>query len=216
MVDPKRLNDAQAINLDRCYAASDRQRSLSRRAQALLAAAGQSGPASRWYVLQVNPRAEISVEKSLAKAGIETWLPVRKVLPVRRGRRSKGARTAVDVVAWPGYIFVRTINAPHSWAGLATVEGIVAVLGTAERPVPIADAIVLELREYLATNQDVADVLSNALKEGDRVLVDCGPFASFEGVVQMLSGLDRVKVEVSIFGRSAPVDLELAQVIKLD
>ena len=62
-------------------------------------------------------------------------------------------------------------------------------------------------------------MLSKALKAGDRVRVDDGPFASFEGMVTWLDARcrsERVKVDVEIFGRSVPVDLELAQVSRID
>ncbi|GAB5505800.1 MAG: transcription termination/antitermination protein NusG [Rhizobiaceae bacterium] len=224
MADKKQQSDARRVFLDgegrpidtRPYLDhAEIMQGLARRQQALLAAAGEAEPARRWYVLRIMTRSEFSIDDSLERARIERWLPVCEVEGKYHGGR-KGRRPAIRTVpVWPGYIFVRTANTGRAWAGLASIRGVLAVLGTAERPVPIADDKLLKLKMKLAHDEDARDIIAERVKKGERVRVTDGPFASFQGLVRWLGGFDRVKVDVNIFGRVVPVELELAQIAKL-
>lgn len=226
--DAKRLNEAkrtwldergEPINIDRAWQKSDAQIGLTRRTQALLAAAGQSESHRRWYVLRVAQGSEIDVDNAFKKAGIERWLPAEEVVPARRAGMGKRPREAVLKPFWPGYMFVKVANTAHAWAGLATVDGVLGVLGTAESPAPVDDEEVNKLKLFLEQDEEARMVLTNALRVGDRVVVEDGPFRSFEALVTWLDQdcrSDRVKVDVFIFGRETPVDLELAQITRID
>lgn len=215
-VDVKQLSkDGKIIDVTRAWNESDRQIGISRRAQALLAAAGESEPVRCWYVLRVANRRENDVDNSLEVAGVERWLPLCAIEPKRRGKRKWQVLEPVKVPVWPGYIFVKVANTAHAWAGLATVDGVLSVLGTSERPAPIDDIKLLKLKMSLEKDGNARDVLADAMKVGQRVRVEDGPFASFDGVVTWLGRFDRAVVEVDIFGRSVPVDLELAQLAKI-
>lgn len=215
-VDVKQLNrDGKIVDVTRAWNESDKQIGLSRRAQALLAAAGECEPVRLWYVLRVADRLEKAVDNALEKAGVERWLPVCAIQPKRRGKRKWQAMEPVSVPVWPGYLFVRVANTAHSWAGLATVDGVLSVLGTAERPAPINETKLLKLKMSLEKDEKARDVLADAMQVGQSVRVEDGPFASFEGVVTWLGGFDRAQVEVNLFGRLVPVDLELAQLAKI-
>lgn len=188
---------------------------LSRRAQALLAGCGESEPTKPWFVLTVRPGLENDVDKLLNEAGIQSWMPSLEV-KVRRRSRYGGTRPEdVKVPVWPGYLFVRTVNSAAAWAAISRVDGVVGVLGTAESPAPIKDSIVLKLKVKLEHDQDARDILEDEMKEGQRVSIDYGPFKSFEGLVETMLGLDRVRVEVHLFGRATAVELELAQITKI-
>ncbi len=223
-IERKQLNEARRVWLDRdghpidvraSLSACNEPAMVSRRTEAMLAGAGQDVPSRRWYVLRIAPRCETSVDNALHAAAVEHWLPSMEVQPKRRGRRSTGPRPLVSMPIWPGYLFVKVVNTARSWAGLSRLDGVLSVLGTAERPAPIADDILLKLKVKLAHDEDARDILVDAMKTGQRVRVTDGPFASFEGVVQSLGGFDRAKVEVGIFGRECLVDLELAQLTKI-
>ena len=98
----------------------------------------------------------------------------------------------------------------------ATINDVcLAILGGALRPAALKDDIILKLQLFLQKDRTARETLLNALKVGHAVRVDSGPFASFEGVVTLLQGFDRVKVEVNIFGRVAPVALHLDQVSRI-
>lgn len=207
--------DGVVLDVAASLAAANRQEAVSRRGQALLAAAGESEPCRRWYVLRVFTGQEKAVDNALAQARVERWLPVCEV-DVRRRARVGGKRPAVKraVPVWPGYLFVRVANTAPAWAGLAMIKGVLAVLGTAESPAPVSDLKILELKSNLEHDETARDILADVFKPGQKVRVTEGPFASFPGTVEAVTGFDRAKVEVMIFGRATLVDLELAQIAK--
>jgi transcription termination/antitermination protein NusG len=213
-VNVKRLNET--IDVRRAEAESDRQRSVSRRTQALLAAAGMDGQ-KRWAILKVEPRRENDVDKALCAALIDHWLPLRRADENYDGRRRGAAGQPIWVLAWPCYIFVHVVDTPKAWAGLATIKHVKSVLGVGERPFLFDDEIVLRIKAELATLKN-ADQLSGLLPApGEKVLVKDGPFASFPATV-VESIMDdkggRARVEVGIFGREVPIELSLAQLAR--
>jgi transcription antitermination factor NusG len=209
-VDVKRLSEISA----RVEAARlEAEFGLTNRARALLAGCGETEPQRPWFVLRVADGRENDVENLLQAAGVECWIPSLEVKPRRRARY--GARrpeTVVRVPVWPGYLFAKVVRTDRAWAALARVEGIDGALPTAEHPAPIPDAIVLKLKLKLEHDEGARAVLEERLKVGQAVRVDDGPLATFNGVVRALCGHDRLKVDVSMFGRVVTVDLGLDQV----
>ena len=97
-VNVKQLSEVEKINLSRCEAESDRQMGISRRQQALLAAAAEDGLARRWTIIKVEPRRENDVDNLLSRAMIEHWLPLRKADSTVGGRRRGQPGQAVECV----------------------------------------------------------------------------------------------------------------------
>jgi transcription antitermination factor NusG len=204
------------INIDRAWQKSDRRIALTRREQAMLAAAGMDGPEARWYVLRVENGCDKAVDKALDDANVERWMASRRVVPPKhRGRNGKRPEP-FDAPALPGYLFVKVVSCPASWAGLKTLEGVVDVIGGADNPKPVKEQEIVKLQAFIEKDPKAIEVLTNALKAGDKVSIDDGPFRSFEAIVLLLGEGERLKVEASLFGRAVAIDLELAQVTKLD
>jgi transcriptional antiterminator NusG len=208
--------NGEPINVDRAWQKSDARIAVRRRDQAMLAAAGMDGPEARWYVLRVDAGADKAVDKLLDDANVECWMAVKSMLPPRRSARKKQRCEPVMMPALPGYLFVKVVACAMTWAGLKTVKGVVDVLGGADNPKPVKAEEILKLQAFIEKDPKAIEVLTNALKVGDKVSIDIGPFASFEAIVLMLGDAERIKVEASLFGRPVPIDLDLAQVSKLD
>lgn len=222
--DVKRLNEngqrvwldrqGEPINVDRAWQKHDKRIALSRRQQAMLAAAGMDGPEARWYVLQVAHGADIAVDNSLKEAKIERWMAQETIVVRRRGRFGMMRPKAKTVPFLPGYIFVNVVWCPPCWHALTGIKGVVNVLGGAERPASVPDAKMLKLRADIEHDPEAVKAMLKEFDVGDQVSVDHGPFASFPGVVQSLDGRGRAQIEVLIFGRTVSVDLDLAQISK--
>lgn len=222
-VDQKRLSDAgkvwldrsgEPINVDRAWQKSDQRIALSRREQAMLAAAGTDGPEARWYVLQLRHGADIAVDKSLADARIERWMAQETVVVRRRGRFGMMRPKTKTVPFLPGYLFVKVVWCAPCWHALFSIKGVVGILGGAERPAPVSMDKMLKLRADVEHDPEAIKAMIRAFNVGDQVSVDDGPFASFPGVVQAVGDKGRAMIEVMIFGRAVSVDLDLAQISK--
>lgn len=223
-VDRKQLNEGDRVWLDRqgapievsehAWQKRDKRIALSRREQALLAAAGQDGPESRWYVLQLRQGADIAVDKSLEEAKIERWMAQQTIVVRRRGRFGMMRPQPKTVPFLPGYIFVKVVWCAPCWHALQSVKGVVLVLGGAERPASVSDEKVLKLRADVERDPDAIKAMIRSINVGDQVSVDDGPFASFPGKVEAISDKGRAQVEVFIFGRAVSVDLDVAQISK--
>lgn len=215
-VNVKQLSEAEEINLSRCEAESDRQMGISRRQQALLAAAAEDGLARRWTIIKVEPRRENDVDNLLSRAMIEHWLPLRKADSTVGGRRRGQPGQAVWMLAWPNYMFVKVPDTAAAWHGLKCVKHVKSVLGIGERPVFFDDNKLMRLKAELATLKAVQGP-ETLYFEGEMVLVTDGPFASRQGTIidiDQEGGRDRARVEVMLFGRAVPVELDLAQLAK--
>lgn len=212
----KLLSEAEKLDLfDALAPIAARRAGVSRRTQALLAGAGQDGPAKRWYVLMIQPGFDISVDNALGTARVERWMAAVKIEGKRRGGRKFQTFCPLVAAALPGYLFVRVAWESEAWHGLTSIEGVAGIIGGAMRPAPLQDKEIDRLRKRVEKDPTFIATLVNALKAGDDVRVDDGPFTGFEGVVNTLLGKGgRVKVDVDIFGRIATVDLDVAQISK--
>lgn len=213
-VDTKRLSEAQLTMLRE----RSEERGLSRRAQALLASAWESGPVTpRWYVLSVAPGEDIAVDNALANAGVEHWMATEKKTAKWRGGRRHQRFCAIVKPTFAGYMFVRVAWGEMAWKTLSGIEGVDGIVGGAISPAPLRDKEFDKFRARADEDPNFLRALSSALREGDAVRIDEGPFAHFAGIVLALfEKTSRAMVEVDIFGRKTPVDLELAQIEKLD
>jgi transcription antitermination factor NusG len=222
--DVKRLNEAEhvwvapdtgeVINIDRAWQESDKRIAITRRQQALLAAAGESGPTARWYVLQVKRGADIAVDKLLSEANIEHWVAQETKIVRRRGRYGMCRPKDVTVPFLPGYIFIKVVWCAPCWEALSGLKGVSGVIGGAERPPYVPDAKLLKMRADVENDPEAIRAILREINPGDKVSVDDGPFASFPAVVEAVTDKGRAKVEVLIFGRVVSIDLDLAQISK--
>ncbi len=173
----------------------------------------------RWYVVHAYSGFEKSVQKALleriTRAGMEDkfgqiLVPVEEVVEMKAGQKSISERKF-----FPGYVLVEMEMTDDSWhlvKNTAKVTGFIG--GTANRPTPISqrevDAILHQIQE--GVEKPKPKVL---FEVGEAVRVKEGPFTDFHGNVEEVNyDKSKLRVSVSIFGRSTPVELEFSQVEK--
>lgn len=194
---------------------------LSRRHQALLAAAGESGPARSWYVLAVEPTADIPVENDLSERKVETWLPTDKYLPKRRAGRGGVIRSERFQLATPGYVFVRVEASDDVLNSLSATEGVVEPIGGWGQPWPVKEPEIRALRDLLelSPKQRKARIRAetkarSVFVEGDKVtLVD----TAIEGIdaIVLRKGRDGcLHVEAQLGGNRVAMDVPVANLRK--
>jgi transcriptional antiterminator NusG len=175
--------------------------------------------ALRWYVVHAYSGFEQQVKRSLQERiklramedhfG-EILVPTEEVVEMRDGQKRKSDRKF-----FPGYVLVQMEMNDDTWHLVKSVPKVMGFIGgSSDRPAPISDR---EADEILNRVQEGAEkprpkVLFEA---GEVVRITDGPFNDFNGVVEEVDyEKNRLRVEVSIFGRSTPVDLEFSQVEK--
>ena len=175
--------------------------------------------AMRWYIIHAYSNFEKkvaeSIEESVRQKGLEhlveqILVPTEKVVEVRRGRRVDAERKF-----FPGYVLARMEMTDEAYHLIKNTPKVTGFLGSDNKPLPISDR---EADRILNQVQEGVDrpKPSISFEVGEKIRVSDGPFASFEGFVQEVEEeRARLKVEVSIFGRATPVDLEYGQVEKI-
>ncbi len=170
---------------------------------------------ARWYIVHVysgfekkaaDAIRELAAQKGLADRIEEILVPTERAIEVKRGQRRD-----VERKLFPGYVLIRMVLDDDTWSLVRNAPKVTGFLGPGGRPTPIPDAEAERIREQM---QRGAEAPRPAIEfvPGDRVRVKEGPFATFEGVVEEVDeAKGRVKVSVSIFGRSTPVELEYDQ-----
>ena len=163
--------------------------------------------AKRWYVVHVYSGFEKKIaqqikeqaaQKGLGEQFDEVLVPSEQVVEMRRGQKVNAEHKF-----FPGYVLVK--NTPK----------VTGFLGSRTKPSPISDAEAERIMKQTA--EGVERPRPAVLFEiGEQVRVADGPFTSFNGTVEEVGEEKRrVKVSVSIFGRSTPVELEYSQVEKV-
>ena len=175
--------------------------------------------AKHWYVVHVYSGFEKKIaqqikeqaaQKGLGEQFEEVLVPSEKVMEVQRGRKINSEHKF-----FPGYVLVKMDLTDDAWHLVKNTPKVTGFLGSKTRPSPISEA---EAERILKQNQEGVDRPRPAVlfEIGEQVRVADGPFTSFNGTVEEVDEeKGRVKVSVSIFGRSTPVELEYSQVEKL-
>ena len=175
--------------------------------------------ATRWYIVHAYSNFEKKVAESLreqaAQRGLvdkfeEILVPTESVVEVRRGRKINSERKF-----FPGYVLVKCDLTDDVYHLIKNTPKVTGFLGADKKPFPISDAEADRIKGQVKEGVEHPKS-SISFEIGEKVRVNDGPFASFEGLVEEIDeGRSRVKVAVSIFGRATPVDLEFGQVEKV-
>ena len=175
--------------------------------------------AARWYVLHVYSGFESKVAQSIrekveqfemADSIEEVLVPIEEVVEMRRGSKKSAERKF-----FPGYVLVKMNMSDETWHLVKDTPKVTGFLGAQGKPSPITET---EAQQIMRQVQDGIDSPKPSIvfDVGEQVRVSDGPFASFNGLVEEIDEEKaRLKVSVSIFGRSTPVELEYGQVEKL-
>jgi transcriptional antiterminator NusG len=176
--------------------------------------------AKRWYVLHVysgfekkvaSSILETAAKRNLSESIEEVMVPTEEVVEVRRGQKVNAERKF-----FPGYVLVKMDMNDEAWHLVKNTPKVTGFLGAAgTRPQPISEAEAQRLMKQMVDGAERPRP-SVSYDIGEQVKVCDGPFNSFNGTVEEVDeAKSRLKVLVSIFGRSTPVELDFSQVEKV-
>lgn len=170
----------------------------------------------RWYVLHTYSGYEENVSRNL-KQRIESLdmedrifnvlVPTEKKIKIKNGKRK-----VVEEKIFPGYVLVEMIVTDESWYIVRNTPNVTGFIGTGSIPTPIGDEEVKTLLKRMGVEEPKfkIDVII-----GSTVRITEGPFKNFEGrVTNIDEAKGKIKVNVSMFGRETPVELDFLQIKK--
>lgn len=173
---------------------------------------------ARWYVIHAYSGFENKVAQTLReqadKKGLgelfeEILVPTEEVVEMRRGNKVTANRKF-----FPGYVLAKMQLTDETWNMVKNTAKVTDFLGAQGKPCPITED---EAQRILNQVEEGVDRPRSSIsfEIGEEIRVVDGPFASFNGLVEEVDEeKSRLKVSVSIFGRSTPVELEYNQVEK--
>jgi transcriptional antiterminator NusG len=176
-------------------------------------------PDFKWYIVHVLSGFENRVLKTLKERIVnhnmteyfaEIMVPEESVVA-----NVNGKKRTMKKKFFPGYVLIKMVMMDKTWHLVKDTDKITGFIGgTKDKPMPISDEEAASMTASMAEGFKRTRSVAN-FSEGDSVKVIEGPFASFVGVVENISDKGKVKVQVSIFGRPTPVELEFSQVEKV-
>ena len=175
--------------------------------------------AKRWYSVSVlsnfEKRVAEAIRQAITEKGLEdqfgeVLVPTEEVIEIRRGKKVTSERRFM-----PGYVLVQMEMNEKTYHLVNSTNRVTGFLGAQGRPMPMRDD---EVNHILNRTDDGSQAAPRNLIHfdvGEQVKVTDGPFEGFSGMVEEVDDISqRIKVTVSIFGRSTPVELEFTQVAK--
>jgi transcriptional antiterminator NusG len=190
----------------------------------LVSAADGSGPPTnpnmKWYIIHSYSGFERKVKESIearvraderlgGKIG-RVLIPTESVTEVRGGKKYTSER-----MFYPGYVLVEMDMDDNVWHVVKSTPRVTGFVGTGQQPTPLSDEEVQQIVYRVADSKEKPK-LKVKFEKNESVRISEGPFASFTGVVDEVNeDRETLKVMVTIFGRSTPVELEFGQVEKV-
>ncbi len=172
-----------------------------------------------WYVIHtqtgIEEKVKTSLEKKISTEGLQDLItsviiPTEQVSEVRAGKKKITQRKF-----FPGYLLIEMDLSEQTYLFVKNSPGVTGFIGLGKRPVALPKD---EVDNILKRTKETAAKPSPKIvfEKGEQVRVNEGPFLNFNGTIEeVYPEKGKVKVSVSIFGRSTPVELEYWQVEKV-
>lgn len=177
-------------------------------------------PDFKWYIAKAQTGQENKVTKSLKERIVnykmtdlfsEILVPEETVVTTANGKKK-----TIKKKFFPGYVLIKMIMNDKTWHLVKSTDKITGFVGgTLDKPAPITN----EEAAYMTSQMEDGfkkPRTSINFTEGESVKVIEGPFANFVGTIEAVNEKGKIKVNVSIFGRPTPVELDFTQVEKVN
>ena len=153
---------------------------------------------ARWYAIYIRSRHEKQVHRAFLQRGVDSYLPLVDTIRQWADRKKK-----VSLPLFNSYVFVR-INLRESLKVL-TVDGVVRIVGSGSKPIPIPDEQIHAIRLILNEDYKTEDI--PFFKQGESVEISAGPLRGLSGFLLRNSSKLRFVISVEMIGRSVAVEI---------
>ena len=179
-----------------------------------------SNPNMKWYIIhsysgferkvKESIEARVRADERLAPKIGRLLIPTESVTEVRNGKKYTSER-----MFYPGYVLVEMDMDDNVWHVVKSTPRVTGFVGTGQQPTPLSEEEVQQIVYRVADSKEKPK-LKVKFGKNESVRITEGPFASFTGQVDEVNeDRETLKVMVTIFGRSTPVELEFGQVEKV-
>ena len=169
---------------------------------------------ANWYVVHTYSGYENKVKANIDKTIenrhledqiLEVRVPLEDVTEVKNGVRKQ-----VSKKMFPGYVLIHMIMNDDTWYVVRNTRGVTGFVGPGSKPVPLTDTEMLSL----GIKNEKVEV---DFKEGDMIAVIGGVWSGTAGVVKRIDeNRQTVTINVDMFGRETPVELNFTEVKKMN
>lgn len=168
----------------------------------------------KWYAIQTYSGYEKAVERNLKQKVLsegmndkifDVLVPLEKKVKIKNGKRVE-----VEENFYPGYVLVDMIADEDSWYLVRNTPRVTGFVGAGTTPVPLTPK---EIEFIFGRLKDTKVTHTLKINTGDNVTIVDGPFKGMEGKVTEVDVVKgKLKVNVNMFGRETPVELDYLQV----
>ena len=173
----------------------------------------------RWYVVHTysgyENKVKSAIEEVIKKKSLQDRI-FRVLVPAENVTNlKKGVRVVTSRKFFPGYVLVEMEMNEETWHIIKNIPKVTGFLGGTKTPSPLRNEEIEKILYQESTGVSRAR-LKDRFTKGEAVRIVDGPFENFSGVIEEVNmEKEKVKVMVSIFGRSTPVEFEFLQIEKI-
>lgn len=171
-----------------------------------------------WYVVHTYSGYENKIKVDLAKR-VESMNMQDKIfdviIPEEQEIEFKGGKRKVTSKrVFPGYVIVNMIMSEDSWYVVRHTPGVTGFVGSGGKPIPLQPQEVEKIFKQMGLIESKPKLID--IEVGENIRVRSGPFENFEGIVrELLLDRGKIRVNISMFGRETPVELDYEQIDKI-
>ncbi len=176
-----------------------------------------SSPERKWYVVHTysgyENKVKANLEKRVESMNMEHQI-FNVIIPEEDEIEYKGGQRKVTKRRiFPGYVMVDMILSDDSWMTVRHTPGVIGFVGSGTKPIPLQKQEVDKILRHMGL---IGGKPKIDVQVGQHVRVKSGPFENFEGVVrEVLAERGKIRVNISMFGRETPIELEYEQIDKI-
>ncbi len=171
-----------------------------------------------WYVVHTYSGYENKIKVDLNKR-VESMNMQDKIFDIiipeeQEVEYKSGKKKIITKRVFPGYVIVNMIMNEDSWYVVRHTPGVTGFVGSGGKPIPLQPDEITKILQRMGLVESKPRIID--IDIGENIRVKTGPFANFEGVVrELLPDRGKVRVNISMFGRETPVELDYEQIEKM-